>query len=505
METLSLIGNAFAGMMNPMSILLLIVGVAVGIVFGSIPGLSAAMAVALFLPVTFAMQAHEAFTLLVALYIGGISGGLISAILINIPGTSSSIATCFDGSPMAKKGEAGKALGTGVVFSFLGGLFSFLVLMFVAPSVAQITLKFSAIEYFGVCLFALSMIAALAGTSMIKGLLSGCLGLIIALVGMAPIDGTKRFTFGINELSSGFDILPTLIGIFAIAEAYEQTRNYQWYSKSALRHHIFEKQDGVIPMEGFGFERSDANFSNQSTTKNIAQLDRAIDSLELTVNSATTRSYEPLLREQIFANDNQVLPLPDSARIDKSGFRDALIADSIARLGLRDRDRVWGIARANAKNSRGLFSFDESTAKEALNQLYRSKIEWHRKISLPISIMIFFLIGAPLGAIIRKGGLGTPIVISVIFFVIYYIISISGEKAAREGNWEAFYGMWLSSFILAPIAVYLTYKATNDSVLLDVDWYTGRIKYYKEKWGIHTPKWMSALAGRFKRKPEENK
>lgn len=112
METLSLIGNAFAGMMNPMSILLLIVGVAVGIVFGSIPGLSAAMAVALFLPVTFAMQAHEAFTLLVALYIGGISGGLISAILINIPGTSSSIATCFDGSPMAKKGEAGKALGT---------------------------------------------------------------------------------------------------------------------------------------------------------------------------------------------------------------------------------------------------------------------------------------------------------------------------------------------------------------------------------------------------------
>ena len=115
-------------------------------------------------------------------------------------------------------------------------------------------------------------------------------------------------------------------------------------------------------MEGFGFERSDANFSNQSTTKNIAQLDRAIDSLELTVNSATTRSYEPLLREQIFANDNQVLPLPDSARIDKSGFRDALIADSIARLGLRDRDKVWGIARANAKNSRGLFSFDESTA-----------------------------------------------------------------------------------------------------------------------------------------------
>lgn len=246
METLSLIGNAFAGMMNPMSILLLIVGVAVGIVFGSIPGLSAAMAVALFLPVTFAMQAHEAFTLLVALYIGGISGGLISAILINIPGTSSSIATCFDGSPMAKKGEAGKALGTGVVFSFLGGLFSFLVLMFVAPSVAQITLKFSAIEYFGVCLFALSMIAALAGTSMIKGLLSGCLGLIIALVGMAPIDGTKRFTFGINELSSGFDILPTLIGIFAIAEVLAYAEEVKKMGKATQVKQSFK-------IKGFGF------------------------------------------------------------------------------------------------------------------------------------------------------------------------------------------------------------------------------------------------------------
>ena len=93
----------------------------------------------------------------------------------------------------------------------------------------------------------------------------------------------------------------------------------------------------------------------------------------------------------------------------------------------------------------------------------------------------------------------------MIFFVIYYIISISGEKAAREGNWEAFYGMWLSSFILAPIAVYLTYKATNDSVLLDIDWYAGRIKHYKERWGVRTPKRLSALAGKIKRKPKQNK
>ena len=128
-----------------------------------------------------------------------------------------------------------------------------------------------------------------------------------------------------------------------------------------------------------------------------------------------------------------------------------------------------------------MFSFYESQAKDALNLLYRSKVEWHRKISLPVSIMIFFLIGAPLGAIIRKGGLGMPIVISVIFFVFYYIISISGEKMAKEGSWEAIYGMWISTIILTPIAIYLTYKATNDSGLLDVDWYVGKWKKLTER------------------------
>ncbi len=259
-------------------------------------------------------------------------------------------------------------------------------------------------------------------------------------------------------------------------ETYEQTRSSQWYSKSSLRHHIFELQEATIPMSGFAMERSDANSFSSSQTKNINELQGAIDSLELMVNSATTRSYEPLLKEQIFSKDNSVLPQPDSLMIDKSDFRDIRLSDSIARLDVRGKERVWDQARSSAKNSRNMFAFDESTAKEALNQLYRSKVEWHRKISLPISIMIFFLIGAPLGAIIRKGGLGTPIVISVIFFVIYYIISITGEKLAKEGNWEAVYGMWLSSFILAPVAVYLTYKATNDSGLLDVDWYVIKFK-----------------------------
>ncbi len=264
-------------------------------------------------------------------------------------------------------------------------------------------------------------------------------------------------------------------------ETYEQTRNSQWFNKSSLRHHRFDMQEQKIAMDGFAMGRSDANLFSNSQTKNINELQQDIDSLERTVNASTTRSYEPLLKEQLFVRDNSVLPIPDSLRFDKSDFRNALITDSLVDLPVREKNRIWNRARTLAKNSRNMFAFDESASKESLTQLYRSKVEWHKKISLPVSIMIFFLIGAPLGAIIRKGGLGLPVVVSVIFFVIYYMISLSGEKFAKEGTWDAVYGMWLSTMVLTPIAAYLTYKATNDSGLLDTDWYIGKIKALREK------------------------
>ena len=264
-------------------------------------------------------------------------------------------------------------------------------------------------------------------------------------------------------------------------QTYEQARNSQWYTKSTLRHHTFDLQKQIIRMDGFAMGRSDANQFSNSQTKDISELQHDIDSLELKVNAATTSSYEPLLKEQIFVRDNSVLPQPDSLRVDKRDYGNLMAMDSIARLPVREKEEVWDNARTLAKNSRNMFAFDETTAKDALNQLYRSKVEWHKKISLPVSIIIFFLIGAPLGAIIRKGGLGLPVVVAVIFFVIYYMISLSGEKLAKEGNWEAVYGMWLSTFILTPIAVYLTYKATNDSSLLDTDWYAGKIKAVEER------------------------
>ncbi len=319
----------------------------------------------------------------------------------------------------------------------------------------------------------------------------GNMNTIVADSGYIRLSDDKRF------------LLVTLFN----GETYEQTRtttgNSQWFTKSALRHHIFDRQDQIIPMEGFDMGRSDANQFSNSQTKNINQLQDDIDSLELLVSTATNRSYEPLLKERIFAKDHSVLDLPDSLKPDHSGFYSPVLIDSISSLSTRDKEQIWDQAAASARNSRNLFSFDETNAKEALNQLYKSKVEWHKKMSLPISIMIFFLIGAPLGAIIRKGGLGMPVVVSVLFFVIYYIISLSGEKAAKEGNWDAIYGMWLSTFVLSPIAIYLTYKATNDSTLLDTDWYAGKIKLLQEKMQPFTA-WVKKIV-KFKRNGKKQK
>ena len=218
MNALAQLGSAMLSVCQPLSFLLMIAGVVIGIIFGSIPGLSASMAVALMLPLTFSMSSSLGMNMLVAVYIGGISGGLISAILLNMPGTASSIATTFDGYPMAQKGEAMRALGIGIVFSFLGSIFSFIILAFFAPKLADIALQFTPIENFGICFFALTMVAILSSGNMVKGLLAGMLGLVFAMVGMAPIDGTRRFTFGSNDLMAGFNTLTTLIGIFAVAD-----------------------------------------------------------------------------------------------------------------------------------------------------------------------------------------------------------------------------------------------------------------------------------------------
>ena len=217
-------GTYFAQAISMLSIPnigLMLGGVIVGLIFGAIPGLSTTMAIALFLPMTFRMVLADGMALLIGVYIGGFSGGLIAAILMNIPGTAASIATTFDGYPMARQGKAGKALGLGIVFSFLGGGLSILALIFISPVLAGIAIKFGSYEYFALCFFALTMIVMMSSDNYAKGLISGLLGVLLSMIGGAPIDGLPRFTFGNHALDGGFDLVAVLVGIFAVAELFE--------------------------------------------------------------------------------------------------------------------------------------------------------------------------------------------------------------------------------------------------------------------------------------------
>lgn len=203
---------------TPFPLLMIFVGVAVGIVFGSIPGLTATMAVALCLPMTFGVDPVTGMSLLCGLFVGGISGGLISATLINIPGTPSSIATTFDGHPMAARGEAGRALGIGILYSFLGLCVGLVVLFFASPPLAKFALRFGPYEYFSVAVFALTLVAGLSGKSLAKGVAMALIGIAAAMIGLAPHDSVKRFTFGFHEMDGGLGLLPVLIGLFAVSE-----------------------------------------------------------------------------------------------------------------------------------------------------------------------------------------------------------------------------------------------------------------------------------------------
>lgn len=210
----------FESVMTFQIILLVAVGVALGLIFGSIPGLTATMAVAICLPITYGMDAIAGMSLLMGLYIGGVSGGLIPAILLKLPGTPSSIATTFDGYPMAQKGEPGKAFNYAIISSFFGGILSIFVLILIAPPLGRVALQFGPFEFFAIVIFSLTLIASLSGDSLPKGIMAGLLGISFAMVGSAPIDSFPRFTYGFTDMNAGFNLLPVLIGLFALSEIF---------------------------------------------------------------------------------------------------------------------------------------------------------------------------------------------------------------------------------------------------------------------------------------------
>ena len=195
-------------------------GVFGGIAIGALPGLTATMSVAILTPITFAMNPMTGISMLLGVFCGGIYGGSITAILIRTPGTPAAIATVFDGYPMAQKGMAGQALAMALFASFCGGIISALILIFTAPTLAKIALEFGPPEYFGITVFGISIIASVSGERLIKGLIAGIFGLLLSTVGMDPVTGVPRFTYGATTMLSGFSLIPVLIGIFATAEVF---------------------------------------------------------------------------------------------------------------------------------------------------------------------------------------------------------------------------------------------------------------------------------------------
>ena len=221
MHELHLLTNGFSALFHqPQALLFALIGVSVGIVIGAMPGLTATMGVAILLPFTFGMDPVSGLTMICGVYFGGIYGGSVTAILLKIPGTPAAAATAIDGFELTNKGMAGIALGTATISSFVGGTLSIFVLIFMAPLLAGVALQFSASETFALAVFGLSIIASIAGKSLIKGLISGFVGLLFATVGLDPMGGFPRFTGGFADLMT-VPFIPVMIGLFAAAEAFK--------------------------------------------------------------------------------------------------------------------------------------------------------------------------------------------------------------------------------------------------------------------------------------------
>jgi putative tricarboxylic transport membrane protein len=252
------------------NIFFMFVGTFFGILVGAIPGLTGTMAVSLLVPVTYAMDPLAGLSMLCGIYNGAIYGGSISAILFRIPGTPAACATVFDGYPLTRQGKSALAMELSVSSSTFGGIFSVLMLLFIAPTLAKFALMFGPAEYFWVAIFGMSMLVSLTENSMIKGVISGLLGLFLSLVGMDPANGVLRFTFENVNLIGGIELVPVLIGLFALPEVFgllekpvaKQQKNFNeknkvrlfgeffTYWKTYIRGAIVGTIVGIIPAAG---------------------------------------------------------------------------------------------------------------------------------------------------------------------------------------------------------------------------------------------------------------
>jgi len=311
--------SALANVFTPAAIIAMLGGSAVGMLIGSMPGLSASMGVALFLPFTFGMEASAGILLLISIYCSAIYSGSISAILINTPGTSAATATLLDGFALTKKGQARKALDMSLQASVIGGLLSGVVLLAFAPQIARWALTFGPAEYFALGLMGLTIIAGVSSEGVVKGLALGAFGFFISTIGVDPVSGISRYTFGVRDLVSGVDQIPAMIGLFALAEMFNQIESgatrltgdvkidkdrLSWrqmlpFSKVLLKSSVIGMIVGAIPGTGSGTAAFLAYKTAKGSSKHPEEYGKgsleALSATESANNAVTGAALIPML------------------------------------------------------------------------------------------------------------------------------------------------------------------------------------------------------------------
>jgi lipopolysaccharide export system permease protein len=237
----------------------------------------------------------------------------------------------------------------------------------------------------------------------------------------------------------------------------------------------------VVSLSGFDLERTEIDlFKSNSAMKNIAQLTHEIDSLNKRYTARVNTFYKEFNNTLVYNERNyNIKPVNQQVQSTPARpvFNTKVLFDSLTVL---DKKAVLTAAIGHLKSASNYLSTQNESLHNDVKFIKRFEVDWNKKFTLSVACLVFFLIGAPLGAIIRKGGLGTPAVISILFFVIWYVISLTGQKLAEEDLMNSVAGMWASTYILLPIGIFLTYKASTDSVILNIDTYLAFFKKIKD-------------------------
>lgn len=276
----------FSVALAPGNLLYAFLGSAFGTLIGVLPGIGPAAGTALLIPLTARLDPTGAIIMLTAIFYGTQYGGTITSILLNVPGEAASAITCIDGHKMALKGRAGAALSIAAIGSFIGGLFATIALVFLAGPLTKLALEFGPVEFFALMILGISLMMGLAGKSMVKALMMGILGLLLAMVGMDPVRGAPRFTFGKMELMDGLNFVPVIMGLFGLSDILENAEESLDSTKSAKVGSLIPSREevkdsigpiargslmgtilGLIP----GMTGSMASFLSYSTEKKISK------------------------------------------------------------------------------------------------------------------------------------------------------------------------------------------------------------------------------------------